>query len=309
MKQFLFIIAFTAISIICASAQNEVQSSSGDLYEGFTRKVGYDRMIPPYGIEVSFNKTVHVIFPSLVRYVDLGSSDIIAGKAEGSGNVIRVKAAVQGFQRETNFSVITEEGSFYSFNVKYSEEPEKLNIEMKDFINDGETVNRANNSMDIYMEELAQESPKVVNLIMKSIYNSNKREIKHIGSKRFGIQFLLKGIYTHNGFLYFHTQIKNSTKVDYDIDFMRIKIVDKKIAKRTAIQEQVITPLRAFRYELLVQGEKTGRAVFAMSKFTIPDDKQLVIELYEKNGGRHQVFTVQNEDIIRSKVINELKVK
>jgi hypothetical protein len=36
---------------------------------------------------------------------------IIAGKADGSENVIRVKAAIQGFERETSFSVITYEGT------------------------------------------------------------------------------------------------------------------------------------------------------------------------------------------------------
>ncbi len=39
----------------------------------------------------------------------------------------------------------------------------------------------------------------LVRLIMKSIHKQNKREVKHIGCKHFGIQYLLKGIYTHNG--------------------------------------------------------------------------------------------------------------
>ena len=287
----------------------QVQPSTGDLYSGLTRKIEYDRMIPPYGIEVSYYKTIHIIFPSPVRYVDLGSASIIAGKADGSENVIRVKAAIQGFGHETNFSVITEDGSFYSFNVKYADEPDKLNVEMKDFIHDGEAVNRPNNSLDIYMKELGNESPKVVNLIMKSIYQSDKREIRHIGSKRFGVQFLLKGIYTYNDFLYFHIQTKNTSNLPFDIDFIRIKIVDKKTAKRTAIQEQVIYPVRAYRYDIRIQGGKTERSVFALSKFTIPDGEYLIMELFEKNGGRHQRFVVENDDITRAKTIDDLKVK
>ena len=307
MKQNFLLIAFAAIAMSSATAQ-EQQPSTGDLYDGFTRKITYDRMIPPYGLEVSFNKTVHVIFPSAVRYVDLGSTDIIAGKADGSENVIRVKAAIRGFERETNFSVITDEGSFYSFNVKYADEPEKLNVEMKDFIHDGEAVNRPNNSLDIYLKELGNESPRVVRLIMESIHKSNKRDIKHIGSKRFGLQMLLKGIYSHNGFLYFHIQTKNDTHVPFDIDFIRLKIVDKKVAKRTAIQETVILPVRAYQHNIQIAGKKTGRTVFALDKFTIPDHKQLVVELFEKNGGRHQSFIVENNDITRAKVIDNLKV-
>ena len=37
--------------------------TDGDKFEGLTRKVGFDRMIPPHALEVAFNKTTHVIFP------------------------------------------------------------------------------------------------------------------------------------------------------------------------------------------------------------------------------------------------------
>ena len=67
-------------------------------------------MIPPYGLEVTFDKTVHIIFPASIKYVDLGSSNIIAGKAGPSENVLRVKATIRNFETETNMAVITEEG-------------------------------------------------------------------------------------------------------------------------------------------------------------------------------------------------------
>lgn len=59
----------------------------GGLYHGLTRKLTFDRMIPPHGLEVTYDKTVHVIFPAAVRYVDLGSPNLIAGKADGAENV------------------------------------------------------------------------------------------------------------------------------------------------------------------------------------------------------------------------------
>ena len=143
------------------------QQEDGDIYHGLTKKLTFDRMIPPYGLEVTYDKTTHIIFPAAVRYVDLGSPNLIAGKADGSENVIRVKATVKNFRDETNMSVITESGSFYTFNVKYSDEPLLLNIEMKDFIHDGSEVNRPNNALDIYLQELGSESPKLVHLISK----------------------------------------------------------------------------------------------------------------------------------------------
>jgi conjugative transposon TraN protein len=180
---------------------------------------------------------------------------------------------------------------------------------MKDFIHDGEIVNRPNNAQEIYLTELGKESPLLVKLIMNSIYKNDRREIKHIGSKRFGIQFILKGIYSHNGLLYFHTQVKNSSNVLFSVDFVTFKIVDKKVAKRTAIQETVITPLRAHNFAMQIDGRRDQRTVFTLPKFTIPDDKQLIIELNEKEGGRHQSFVVENNELVRARVINELEVK
>ena len=149
----------------------------------------------------------------------------------------------------------------------------------------------------------------LVKLIKKSIYKQNKREIKHIGSKRFGVQFLLKSIYANNGLLYFHTELKNTTNIPFDIDYVSFKIVDKKVVKRTAMQEQVIEPHRAQNYVTVVHAKQSERTVFALEKFTIPDDKQLVIEVAEKDGGRHQTIVVENEDIIRANVIDELSIQ
>lgn len=197
--------------------------SSGAFYRGMSKAIPEGRVVLPYGLEVTFEKTVHLIFPSAIRYVDLGSNNLIAGKAEDAENVLRVKAAVRSFEAETNLSVICEDGSFYSYNVKYAEEPEKLNVEMKDFLCQREQSGACSgyaecsqdrreaqflypgegrlpsNRADIYFKELGNESPVLVKLMMQTIYKHNKRTVKHIGARHFGMQFLLRGLYAHNG--------------------------------------------------------------------------------------------------------------
>lgn len=303
MKKVFFMIALSVVAI-----STNAQIGSGDLYKGMSRAIPYGRVVLPYGLEITFDKTVHLIFPAQIRYVDLGSSNIIAGKAEDADNVLRVKAAVRDFETETNLSVICDDGSFYSFNVKYAEEPERLNIEMQDFLH-SPTNNLPTNKADIYFKELGSQSPVLVKLIMKTIWQNDRREVKHIGSKKFGIQFLLRGLYSHNGLLYFHLQMKNQSEMPYNIDFIMFKVVDKKVAKRTAIQEQVLQPLRAYNDVVRIGGLQTQRSIFALEQFTLPDDKVLEVTLFEQNGGRHQTFIVENEDLIRTKNIDNLKLK
>lgn len=76
--------------------------TEGDLYHGLTRKLTFDRLIPPYGLEVTYDKTTHIIFPSAVRYVDLGSPHLIAGKADG-GECYPCQGHSQEFQGGNQF--------------------------------------------------------------------------------------------------------------------------------------------------------------------------------------------------------------
>lgn len=305
----MFALVMGVVSVQAQENDTICRVAGNDLYQGITRKLPYRQMVTPFGVQVTFAKTVHIIFPAAVRYVDLGSNHIIAGKADGAENVIRVKATTEGFPGETNFSVICEDGSFYSFNAKYSREPEMLNIEMKDFLENEDSSDFSHTRMNIYFRELGNESPLLVKLIMQSIYKNNDRKIRHLGSKRFGIQFVVKGIYTYNGILYVHTQTKNSSNVPFDTDFIKFKIIDKKVPKRTAIQETVLDAVRSYNEVVEIGGKATVRTVYALPKFTIPDDKILLVELYEKNGGRHQTIRVENADIVNAEVINELKIK
>ena len=261
--------------------------------------------IEPYKMEVTYDKTSHLIFPTAIRYVDLGSEYLIAGKAEDAENVLRVKATVRDFEAETNFSVITNDGRFYSFNVYYSSYPQALSY---DLLTMQKAVDKANGN-DVLFEELGNNSPSLAGLLLETIYKKDKRIVKHIGAKSFGIQFILKGIYIHNGKYYFHTELRNRTNVPFQIDFMNFKVVDKKVAKRTVVQERPMIPLRTYKPLDEIGGKLTEQNVFLLDQFTIADDKVLLIEIFEKNGGRHQTLQVENSDLIKARLINDMHLK
>lgn len=310
-KWILSIVVCATITLPAMAQQVEGDNqllSSGDLYQGMSRSVPNGRVVLPYGLEVTFEKTVHLIFPAAIRYVDLGSQNIIAGKADDAENVLRVKAAVREFETETNMSVICEDGSFYAYNVKYADEPEKLSMEMKDFLSPTEG-RLPSNRADIYFKELGSESPILVKLIMKSIYQNDKRTIKHVGAKQFGMRFLLRGLYAHNGLLYFHVRMDNESNMPYAVDFITFKVVDKKVAKHTAIQERMLQPLRAFHQVMWIGAGRSERIVFALEQFTLSEDKQLEVTLYERNGSRTLTFYVEPEDLLLTKKIDNLKLK
>ena len=261
--------------------------------------------VDPYEMQVTYNKTSHLIFPSAIRYVDLGSEYLIAGKADDAENVLRIKASVKDFKDETNFSVITEDGRFYNFNVYYSPYPSILNYDLRAM----QKVSDRENGNEVLFEELGKSSPSLVGLLMETIYTKNKRVIKHIGSKSYGIQFLLKGIYVHQGKFYFHTELRNASNIPFQIDYINFKVVDKKVAKRTVVQEKALIPLRTYKLLTEIAGHTTDQNVFLIDQFTITDDKVLEIEIFEKNGGRQQLLQIKNSDLVHAKAISDMHLK
>jgi len=261
--------------------------------------------IASYEMQVAYDKTSHLIFPSAIRYVDLGSEYLIAGKAEDAENVLRVKASVKDFEPETNFSVITDDGRFYSFDAYYSACPPALSYNLQAM---QKAVDKSA-GQDVLFEELGSNLPSLAGLILETIYKNDKRIVKHIGAKSFGIQFILKGIYIHNGKYYFHTELVNRTNVPFEIEFMNFKVVDKKIAKRTVIQERPMIPLRSYKTLGAIGGKEVEQNVFLLDQFTIADDKVLLIAIFEKNGGRHQTLQIENSDLVKARLISSMHLK
>lgn len=261
--------------------------------------------IAPYEIEVAYDKTSHIIFPAGIRYVDLGSDIIVAGKAEDADNVLRVKASVQGFEQETNFSVITEDGRFYGFNVCYCDEPQVLSHNLVKGIRQAER----SKSGDIRFDELGSSPASLTGLVMEALYERDKKPLKHIRSEGYGIGFSLKGIYVHNGKYYFHIELENATNVPFSIDYIKFRIIDKKVAKRTVIQERTIDPLRTYRPLLPVQGNSGERNIFLLDVFTLTKGQALEIEVVERNGGRGQVLKVKNSDLVKAQPLDKLRIK
>ncbi|MFI3306778.1 MAG: conjugative transposon protein TraN [Rikenellaceae bacterium] len=249
--------------------------------------------ITPYTLEVTHNNTTHIIFPEAVAYVDLGSANLVAGKADGAESVVRVKAANVGFTEQTNMSVITANGNFYSFDVVYSEQPRTLNVDLS-----GDAT-----ALDIQLKELGNDSAKVVQQVMRRIYDENLTYLRGVGSRGLGVEYLLKSICISDGVIYLHTELANATPVRFDIDYISLKIEDRKVAKRTAIQELPITPLRTYHEIQSVEGESRERTIYALKKFTIPSTKQLTIELKERNGGRHQKINIRSRELLNPQKI------
>ena len=264
--------------------------------------------IRPLRIEAGFSKTVHILFPSPVTYIDIGSMDIIAGKADGAGNVVRVKAAVRNFTTETNLTVITEDGGFFSFDVHYAENPAVSTIDISALkqpaVESGSSQPEpASAEGRVLLQEVGREKPATVKRVLGDIYRQNRMDVKGVRTKKYGIGVEVLGIYVHNDVIYIHTMISNETNISFEVDARQFIVADRKLAKRTAQQQTPLEILRVCNDPTVVQGHQRQRTVFALSKFTIPDDKVLQLEIIERNGARHQTVEIPAKELLDAKLL------
>ena len=270
--------------------------------------------IRPLRIEAGFTKTVHILFPSPVTYIDIGSMDIIAGKADGAENVVRVKAAVRNFAAETNLTVITEDGGFFTFDVYYAENPavSTLNLTVQEpqpesmkkpaAVGYPQPTAPASEGR-VLLREVGREKPATVKRMLSDIYRQNRTDVKGIRAKKYGIEVEVLGIYVFNDVIYIHTCISNDTNISFEVDARRFIVADRKLAKRTAQQQTSLEILRVCNDPAVVRGHQRQRTVFALPKLTISDDKVLLLEIIEKNGARHQTVEIPAEELLEAKLL------
>ena len=282
---------FTAAKVM---AQNDGTSSR----QGLTSRT----------IEVGFTKTVHILFPAPVTYIDIGSMAIIAGKADGAENVVRVKAAVRDFAEETNLTVITEDGGFYTFDARYAENPATSTIEIAAAESPAAQPASASEPARtdegrVLLREVGRERPATIKRVLSDIYRQNRADVKGIHTRKYGVEVEVRGIYVHNDVIYLHVQIANNTNISFEVDYRRFVVADRKAAKRTAQQQRIIEPLRVCNDPSIVRGHQRQRIVFALPKLTLEEDKILLLEIAEKDGARHQCLEISSKELLGAKKI------
>ena len=236
-------------------------------------------------VAIGYSKTTNIIFPHDIKSVDRGSQDILVQKAKGLENILQIKAAQRGFI-QTNLTVVTADGKLYSFVLNYNEQSPQLNL----------SVNKTElERQEIYFSDESGNKEEIQEYSKLAFYEKSK--IRGGKENRHQIKFQLNGIFIQNDIMYFRLIVENSSKIKYDIDQLRFFIRDTKRVKRTATQEIEITPTYILNDVAVVEGEAENSFVFALSKFTIPEDKYLAIQLMEKNGGRHLELDVKNKKI------------
>ena len=244
------------------------------------------KSIEPYKIAVSYNKTSNLIFPFTIKSVDRGSSAILVQKAKGIENILQVKAAQTGFVT-TNLSVVTGDGQFYSFIVEYAAEPLPLNMSFNK-----DTVNAFLSDAPLNEAELKVLADQVQ--LQPSFLHKKVKEQE--------MKLSLQSIYLSANAMWFKMQLNNHSLIDYTPDYVRFFIRDRKRSKRTAVQENKLQPLYV-QPSFVVNGNQVVDIIYGFTPFTIPANRELIMQVAEQNGGRSLVLRISHKTILKARLL------
>jgi conjugative transposon TraN protein len=245
-------------------------------------------LIEPYRLALTFSKTTNLIFPYAIKSIDKGSRDILVQKAIGVENVLQVKAAKPNFA-ETNLTVVTADGSLFSYVLNYADKPTGINIKVQNAQLKPESV--AVFTKDA-TNDLIQRSAEKISLKRKSANGPN--DVAN------GTSIAIKGLYVQDDVLYFQFALQNYSALNYNIKLFRFFIKDKKKSKRTASQEIEINPIYILGNTDVIRSNSEQVVVVAVPKFTIPDKKVFIVQMQEQNGGRNLQLEIRNKEIFKA---------
>jgi hypothetical protein len=282
---------------------------------------GQPNPVGNYILYSTSNKNTTLFFSNPIKSGIVGSENFTFGYNKENYGKIGILKSTPG--EESNLLVITENGNIFSFTIRYKKDIDKMNY----FINDSLAI--GNESGDIFRDKDINKLNKgevkftnsqiVDNTISEAVtVNSfeKKQEIiidsdsiysklclielgkldfyNRIYGTKNKITVKLKNISYVENELYFTLILKNDSTLDYDINYINFYITSRNKKRNTATQT---IPYKSKYIHNLPTKIKSGEdieVVYVYQKFSINENKILLVEMTEDNGERIVKLEIPN---------------
>ncbi len=229
-------------------------------------------------IHISMSQTVHLRFTSELKYVNLGNRSMVAKIAEGSKDILAIKAR-ESFDVCSSVSCLEANGRMHTFIVAYNEYPQKLLIDTR--------------AQGVAIEKEAEKP------VIEEVAEMEK-ELYHLGCGDYGIRVLCDNIFVKDDLMYIVLELQNSSAVSYEFAEPRFSVENRRKSKRSLDYEKSVIPLLSYGIGSIVPGKKSKMA-FSFDKLALTKGQVLRIYMYEKNGTRNFVMSLGMNDINRAR--------
>ena len=239
-------------------------------------------------------KNVALFFPNPIRQGITGSENFVFTYNREKEQYFGLLQAQPG--KESNLLIINNNGSIFSYIVSYKEELSKLNY----FIHLTTAIVNEKPIEDLLTTTKAEESR-----FNKSHYYERfcsyllkrKQRIGRLKKRNDGIVLSVENIVFDKEELYFVIQIENRSSLDYDVNFLNLSIDTRKKGKKKSLQSLYQEPHFKYKLPTKINEKKTVRLVYVIPKFSISNERSVILELNENNGERNVRLKISNDYI------------
>ncbi len=227
-----------------------------------------------------------------VRLVDISTDKVVGDQP--INNIIRLKPKEAGHEDGEVLAVVTIVTERYrtQYALIYT-------TRMKEAVTDKEILLQ---EREAYNNPAVSMSTTDMTRYARRIWNSPAK-FRNVATKAHRMVMRLNNIYAVGDYFFIDFSIENKTNIRFDIDEIRVKLTDKKLAKATNAQTIELTPAL-----VLEQGKvfRHGyRNVIVVKKMTFPNDKLMTIEMTERQiSGRNISLNIDYEDVLSADSFN-----
>lgn len=286
----------TTVSVVTADGKYYEYEVTYSNYPDF---LAYDMergVIPADTLYLSTDKTTHFIASSKVADFVTGSDSTAAAYAESIENIVKAKQ-LYPVRLPGSLTVLTAS-------------------EVHPYVIDPSARIRPSVRTDSLARDAIFREASVNDAQLKAKAEAVLREppfLSGVGTLSRRMEFSLTSVMTDGDWVMLRLRVANRSDLDYETDFVKVYIEDRKSVRNMATQEDEITP--SFVYypdgeeSRWIPGRGEMEFVQFFPRFSLPEKRMLTIELFEKNGGRHLTFHVLPKELLKAKKLPHLTGK
>lgn len=248
----------------------------------------------PDTLFISTSQVVHLRFASELKYVNLGSRDIVAKIVDGSKDFVAVKAR-EPFQTVTTMSCLESSGAMHTFLVAYREHPSCLDIDTRI-----PAISEAESPFSISSPIHADGAPSASSPLEFDKLVSMKPELFHLATRAYDIDIRCENIFYKDDVLFLLISLHNRSTVSYGLSDPRFSVESKHRTKRGLQYEKAVFPKQSYGLGVTAP-DATRKMVFTFDKVSLTRGQVFQIYFYEKGGARNYVMTLGMNDVNKAK--------
>lgn len=241
------------------------------------------------------DKNVALFFPNPIRQGITGANHFVFTYNREKEQHFGLLQAKPG--KESNLLIINNNGDIFSYIVKYKIHLQRYNY----FIPLSTAIGNEKPKEDLLTNLDTLPASRFDKLAYYERFCSylikRKQRIGRIKTRQSGIIMTVENIVFDKEELYFVVQVDNRSSLDYDLNFMDFSITTRKKGKKKSLQKLYQTPSYVHKKPARVKKSTSARMVFVLPKFSISNERRVVLELNETNGERNLALFIADHFI------------